>query len=144
MRDAPAPTKPATASIGIDYVEIVHASVLVYRLETSLAFYCGVLGMAVEKTRPDLGYPGAWLRVGAQQIHLLELPNPDPVSDRPAHVGRDRHTAIQVRRLDPLRDALARAGIAYTLSRSGRRALFCRDPDGNGLEFIETPSTQTR
>lgn len=140
MRDMSS-KEPAPTRVSVDYVEIVHASVLVRSLETSLAFYCGVLGMALEKTRPDLGYPGAWLRVGAQQIHLLELPNPDPVSDRPPHAGRDRHTAVHVRRLDPLRDALARAGIAYTLSRSGRRALFCRDPDGNGLEFIETPVT---
>ena len=141
MRDTSSPKELATAPVSADYVEIVHAGVLVGSLETSLAFYCGVLGMAVEKTRPDLGYPGAWLRVGAQQIHLLELPNPDPVSGRPAHVGCDRHTAIQVRRLDPLCDALAHASIAYTLSRSGRRALFCRDPDGNGLEFIETLAT---
>ena len=140
MRDTP-PKEPATTPVSVDYVEIVHASVLARSLETSLAFYCGVLGMALEKTRPDLDYPGAWLRVGAQQIHLLELPNPDPVRDRPSHAGRDRHTAVHVRRLDPLRDALARAGIAYTLSRSGRRALFCRDPDGNGLEFIEIPAT---
>ncbi len=140
MRDTP-PKEPATAPVSTDYVEIVHASVLVGSLEISLAFYCGVLGMTLEKTRPDLGYRGAWLRVGAQQIHLLELPNPDPVSDRPPHAGRDRHTAVHVRRLDSLRDALARAGIAYTLSRSGRRALFCRDPDGNGLEFIETAAT---
>jgi len=28
------------------------------------------------------------------------------------------------------------AGISYTPSRSGRAALFCRDPDGNALEFI--------
>lgn len=139
MRDTSSPKEPA-APISADYVEITHASVLVRSLETSLAFYCGVLGMALDKMRPDLGYPGAWLHVGAQQIHLLELPNPDPVSDRPPHAGRDRHTAVHVRRLDPLRDALARAGIAYTLSRSGRRALFCRDPDGNGLEFIETPA----
>ena len=25
-----------------------------------------------------------------------------------------------------------------TVSRSGRKAVFCRDPDGNALEFIES------
>ena len=29
--------------------------------------------------------PGAWLQIGDQQIHLLELPNPDPVTGRPEH-----------------------------------------------------------
>jgi glyoxylase I family protein len=36
-----------------------------------------------------------------------------------------------------LRQDLEQAGIAYTLSISGRKALFCRDRDGNALEFIE-------
>ncbi len=103
----------------------------------ALAFYCDVLGLRVDPTRPDLGYPGAWLDLGAQQIHLLELPNPDPVSGRPEHGGRDRHCAFMVRDLDGLRQRLDGARLGYTLSRSGRRALFVRDPDGNALEFIE-------
>ena len=115
---------------------ILHASVIVADTEKSLAFYCGVLGLQRCTDRPDLGYPGAWLQVGEQQIHLLELPNPDPVTGRPAHGGRDRHTALAVSDFDELARRLDEAGIAYTRSRSGRRALFCRDPDGNALEFI--------
>jgi glyoxylase I family protein len=34
-------------------------------------------------------------------------------------------------------DQLNHAKIGYTLSKSGRRALFCRDPDNNALEFIQ-------
>jgi len=114
-----------------------HVSVLVADTARSLAFYCNVLGLERDPARPDLGYPGAWLKVGAAQIHLLELPNPDPVTGRPAHGGRDRHVALTVVSVDDLRYALKAAGVAYTLSRSGRKALFCRDPDGNALEFVE-------
>ena len=114
-----------------------HASVIVADLKRSLAFYCDVLGLRVDSSRPDLGFRGAWLTVGGQQVHLLELTNPDPVSGRPAHGGRDRHFALNIRNLDALRLTLDAAGVAYTLSKSGRRALFCRDPDGNALEFIE-------
>ncbi len=117
--------------------DIHHASLLVDDTARALAFYCGVLGLTVDEARPDLGYPGAWLRVGSRQIHLIELPNPDPIAGRPAHAGRDRHTALLIADLDELQATLARAGIGCSLSRSGRRALFCRDPDGNGLEFIE-------
>jgi glyoxylase I family protein len=39
--------------------------------------------------------------------------------------------------MDVLVTALETAGVAYTLSRSGRRALFCRDPDGNAIELVE-------
>ena len=116
---------------------IHHCSVLVADTSRSLRFYCNVLGMAVDPERPDLGYPGAWLRAGSEQIHLLELPSPDPNDDRPAHGGRDRHVALSVKDLQSLEHALDQAGVAYSLSRSGRRALFCRDPDGNALEFIE-------
>ena len=99
-------------------------------------FYHGILGIEVAQ-RPDLGFPGLWLQIGRQQIHLLELPNPDPVGDRPEHGGRDRHLAMSIGDLDELAARLGQEGIAYTRSRSGRKALFCRDPDGNGLEFIE-------
>jgi len=114
-----------------------HASVIVSDTDLSLAFYCGLLGLERDPRRPDLGYPGAWLRLEGGAIHLLELPNPDPVVGRPAHGGRDRHLALGVPDLDALADALTEAAISYTLSHSGRRALFCRDPDGNALELIE-------
>jgi len=119
-----------------EFDAILHASVIVSNTQRSLQFYHDVLGLPVSSERPDLGYPGAWLWVGEQQLHLLELPNPDPVSGRPAHGGRDRHIAIGVPDLDSLRKRLDLAGISYTSSKSGRAALFVRDPDGNALEFI--------
>lgn len=121
-------------------MRIHHASLIVADTETALRFYRDLLGLPVDGSRPDLGYPGAWLGVADQQIHLLELPNPDPREDRPAHGGRDRHLALLIDDLDALAQALDRAGITYTRSRSGRRALFCRDPDGNALELIEAVS----
>lgn len=114
-----------------------HVSVIVSDTERSLRFYRDLLGLRVDPTRPDLGYPGAWLWIGELQIHLLELPNPDPVADRPAHGGRDRHVALLIDDVDALTQRLDSAGIGYTRSRSGRRAVFFRDPDGNALELIE-------
>jgi glyoxylase I family protein len=116
---------------------IHHVSLIVSDTKRSLAFYRDLLGLIPDPQRPDLGYPGAWLRVGDRQIHLLELPNPDPLDGRPAHGGRDRHLALTVRDLDGLAERLEAAAIPCTRSRSGRRALFCRDPDANALEFIE-------
>jgi glyoxylase I family protein len=119
-----------------------HVSLIVADTERSLAFYRDLLGLEVDRTRPELGFPGAWLRVGAHQIHLLELPNPDPVAARPAHGGRDRHLAVIVPDLDAVVAALDAAGLRYSLSRSGRRALFVRDPDANALELIEQPPSE--
>lgn len=115
-----------------------HASLIVSNTELSLKFYRDVLGMQ-QTERPNLGFPGAWLQIGQQQIHLLELDNPDPITGRPVHGGRDRHVAMHVDSITALREELDQAGIVYTLSISGRKALFCRDLDGNALEFIERP-----
>ncbi len=119
--------------------DIHHASLIVADTARSLAFYREILGLSPLAERPDLGFPGAWLELGGGQIHLLELPNPDPVEGRPAHGGRDRHLALTAPDLAPLRARLDAAGIPYTQSRSGRAAIFCRDPDGNALELIERP-----
>jgi glyoxylase I family protein len=115
-----------------------HVSLIVADTNRSLGFYRDLLGLLVDASRPDLGYPGGWLWLGGQQLHLLELPNPDATEGRPAHGGRDRHLAMSVPDLDALAERLSEAGIPYSLSRSGRRALFCRDPDANALEFVES------
>lgn len=115
-----------------------HASIIVSDTRSAVVFYRDLLGLDIDENRPDLGYPGAWIKVGDQQIHLLELPNPDPLHNRPEHGGRDRHLAFSIADIDALAEKLHRAEISYTMSKSGRKALFCRDPDQNALEFIET------
>lgn len=118
-------------------ISLHHCSVIIKNVDDSLVFYCDILGLKLNTQRPELGYPGAWLDVGNQQIHLLELPNPDPTDGRPEHGGRDRHLALMVKSLSEIEDKLNKNSCSYTLSKSGRRALFCRDPDGNAVEIIE-------
>lgn len=117
---------------------LLHAGLLVADLERARHFYEDVLGLA-PCPRPELPYPGAWYALGGvQQLHLMQLPNPDAGAIRPAHGGRDRHIALGVRDMPALQARLDAASVAYTASQSGRAALFCRDPDGNTLEFVET------
>ncbi len=119
-------------------LNIHHSSVIVAHTQESLKFYCGILGLE-QVERPNLPYNGAWLDLGAQQVHLLELPNPDATTGRPEHGGKDRHIAFHVLNLDLVKQSLDESGVSYTMSVSGRKALFCRDIDGNALEFIEKP-----
>lgn len=119
-------------------IRLHHVSLVVADTGRALAFYQGILGLTIDDSRPDLSFPGAWLSLGDRQLHLLEVPNPDPVDGRPAHGGRDRHTALLVERIAEFVDRLQTAGVDYTMSKSGRRALFCRDPDGNTWELIES------
>jgi glyoxylase I family protein len=122
----------------MNILSLNHASFIVADTEVSLGFYRDVLGLQLLE-RPDMGFPGAWLKLGSQQIHLLELKNSDPIYGRPQHGGRDRHIALNALALAPIQEALDKAGIVYTMSISGRRALFCRDFDGNTVEVIELP-----
>jgi catechol 2,3-dioxygenase-like lactoylglutathione lyase family enzyme len=117
---------------------LLHAGLLVSDLVRAKAFYESVLGLRVYPGRPDLPYPGEWYDLGGgQQLHLMQLANPDAGSVRPEHGGRDRHIALAVRDMDALKSRLDTAGVKYSASKSGRAALFCRDPDANTLEFVE-------
>ncbi|KAJ8901964.1 hypothetical protein NDN08_004166 [Rhodosorus marinus] len=117
---------------------ISHAGMLVEDTQKALKFYTEVLGMIdVSERRPNLAFGGAFVQAGAQEIHLMELPNPDPKTGRPDHGGRDKHLAMGVSNIDPLIERLESHGVVYTMSKSGRRAVFCRDIDSNALEFVE-------
>ncbi len=118
---------------------IAHASFLVADVNTSLEFYCGILGIKQNLTRPKFPFDGAWLDLdeSGQQLHLMQLPNPDPKEGRPEHGGKDKHVALVVDDLEGLAKRLEAANINFSRSKSGRAAFFCRDPDGNALEFAE-------
>ena len=113
-----------------------HVSMIISDLDVSLVFYCEILGLPINQSRPDMKFVGAWLDINDhQQIHLLQVQNPDPLT-RPPHGGRDRHTALITNDIKSIEEKLENAGISYTKSQSGRPALFCRDPDGNTLEIV--------
>lgn len=121
-----------------DISALLHAGLLVADLGRAKVFYESVLGLTPYPDRPDLPYPGEWYDLGGgQQLHLMVLANPDAASVRPEHGGRDRHIALAVRNVAALKSRLNAAGVRYTASKSGRAALFCRDPDANTLEFVE-------
>ena len=120
-------------------INLHHVSFIIEDLNIALAFYSEVLGLEVDHSRSDLGYPGAWLILpGQQQLHLMQLDDPDKNSERPEHGGRDRHVAFAVNSIEQIAASLDTLEIPFTKSRSGRKALFSRDPDGNALEFIQS------
>ncbi len=114
-----------------------HATFLTGDLIKSRQFYEGVLGLQVDNDRPEMSFEGIWYKIPpAQQLHLMVLNNPEAGLQRPQHGGSDRHVAFVVSNITQLSERLSDVGVGYTQSQSGRLALFCRDPDGNALEFI--------
>ncbi len=117
---------------------IHHVTFITQDLARARFFYEGVLDLRPDSKRPQMSFEGVWYDVAhGQQIHLMQLPDPEAGIVRPAHGGRDRHVALGVKDLPQLMKKLDAAGVPYTQSQSGRRAIFCRDADQNALEFIE-------
>lgn len=115
--------------------QMMHTGLIITNLARSRAFYEGLLGLKPNPNRPDFGFEGVWYDIGQNQVHLMVVPNPYSDVVHPEHGGRDIHIAFAVDDVEPVRAELEKAGIPYTMSKSGRAALFCRDPDGNAFEF---------
>lgn len=118
-------------------MQLLHVSFIISDLEKSSYFYGGILGLERD-SRPDLGFDGLFYKLGnKQQLHLMCVSNPYQSCEKPAHGGRDIHIALSVKNIQATCEKMDLAKVPYTLSRSGRPALFCRDPDGNAVELCE-------
>lgn len=87
-----------------------------------------------------MDYDGAFLSIcSSQQIHLLKLLDVNERAQERGikYRGRDNHIAINVSSIGRLKQKLDSHNVPCQLSSSGRLALFCRDPDGNALEFLQ-------
>ncbi|XP_062230263.1 glyoxylase I 4-like [Phragmites australis] len=96
-----------------EVVSIHHVGILCENLERSMSFYKDLHGLMVNPARPTdkLPYRGAWLWVGSEMIHLMELPHPDTLTGRPEHGGRDHHTCIAIKDVLKLKEKFEKASI---------------------------------
>ncbi|WP_040724923.1 VOC family protein [Thiomicrorhabdus sp. Kp2] len=114
-----------------------HVSIIVKDAEASLAFYQNLLEVNLME-RPNLGFPGYWVDLYAgQSLHIMQLENPNEGTLRPEHGGRDYHFALRVDSIEDFVQRLDEMNKPYTLSQSGRKALFTRDLDNNSFELFE-------
>lgn len=109
-----------------------------------LGFYIDVLGLSLDRDRPELGL--THVRAGPQMIDLITLDGPlgRKGGDGPGQAGRNLdHFALQVRPFDEpaIRAHLAAHGVAvieegprYGADGDGF-SLYVRDPEGNVVEL---------
>jgi glyoxylase I family protein len=113
-----------------------------------LGFYEGVLGLSVDRDRPELGL--THIRAGDQLIDLVTLDGPlgQLGGAGPGPEGRNLdHFCLQVRPFDEaaIRAHLAAHGVA--IAEEGQRygadgtgfSLYVRDPEGNTVELKGPP-----
>ncbi len=87
------------------------------------------VGLETNPNRPNskLPYRGAWLNVGSEMIHLMELPNPDPTTGRPEQGAEDRHVCVFVKDLKPLKALFDKTGELIKIRRGQRKSsLGCK------------------
>ena len=119
MTDPVAPT-------GVDHVAINVADV-----PGGIAFYTEKIGLVQNSTRPDFGFPGAWLdTANGQQIHLIEAAVPDNVGQHFALAFEDLGAAVA-----ELRSRGLKVSDPVQVGTTGRQQAFTADPWGNGIEL---------
>jgi len=113
-----------------------HLAIAVDDLAAARRFYCDVLGFT-EIRRPDFGFPGMWLAVGALQLHFIETDElPTPGKGFPHFAlyipTEDYHDTVK---------AIAAAGVRVSdpVSRDDWGTTvwqaFLADPAGNAIEL---------
>lgn len=112
--------------------------------EAMLRFYCGVLGLSVDRDRPDIGL--THVRAGPQMIDLVTLDGPlgKAGGAGPGAQGRNLdHFALQVRPFDAAAIRSHLAAHAVAIEDEGQRygadgeglSFYIRDPEGNTVEL---------
>jgi glyoxylase I family protein len=111
-----------------------HVSIIVTDVARALAFYTGVLGLTEIPRPKSFDFPGAWLQVGPEVIHLLGQPAPDPR-------GR-RHFCLWVADVHAAARYLEGRGLPVRWDTNykieGIDRFFTEDPDGNRVEIQGT------
>jgi len=105
-----------------------HVNINVRDVDEAIAFYTSIGFESVP--RPDFGFSGAWLQMGAHQLHLT--------SREDLVVDRVQHFALAVDDLDVCTTELEVLGVEVVrggeVDGAGRQAFF-RDPSGNLIEL---------
>ena len=110
-----------------------HVSINVSDTASAIDFYTDVLGLTVRTDRPDFPFGGAWLDLGAQQVHLIEAGVPPALG---------QHFAIRVADLDQVVAHIRSKGVEIKDPKTvgtGRQT-FVHDPSGNMVELHQPAS----
>ena len=125
-----------------------HVALLVRDVERSKRFYIQLLGMEEHPRPGNFNFPGAWLRKGSAEIHLIgedetgrvDLVQPGVYSPFELSTGHVTHFAFEVTDLEDTRQYLQNRGILIVGGPrprgDGVMQMYIRDPDGYIIEFF--------
>jgi catechol 2,3-dioxygenase-like lactoylglutathione lyase family enzyme len=133
-----------------EITELNHVNVVVNDVEASKRFYCDILGMEDVPRHPSFTFPGAWLRSGTAEIHLIQA---DIATHAPGDLSYavagttdkdmafSRHFCLVIDDTDALVQHLAAHDVAIVYGPAKRLGglvqTYCYDLDGHLIEFSE-------
>jgi catechol 2,3-dioxygenase-like lactoylglutathione lyase family enzyme len=133
-------------------LDLNHVNMVVHDVAAAKRFYCDILGMEALPRPADLTIPGAWLRSGTAELHLIQEDHathaPGDLSaaaalDPDVDLGASRHFSLVVDDTDALVDHLHAQGVAIAFGPitrfGGIVQTYCYDPDGHLIEFTQLP-----
>jgi len=101
-----------------------------------MRFYGDLLGL-VPIERPELGFPGAWYRAGACEVHLIVPFEGADLGSAPSQINPFAvHTAFAIDDYARVLERLKAAGIAVLETSPEMGQMWVQDPDGNVIELI--------
>ena len=113
-----------------------HVSFPVRDLARSLAFYRDLLGFT-EQLRPDLGIPGAWLRAGDAEVHLIAGVEGLPLGEPPPTLNpAAQHIAFRIDDYQAAADRLRAHDLPVLEAGPAAGQMWVQDPDGHVIELI--------
>jgi glyoxylase I family protein len=108
-----------------------HVAINVSDVPGAITFYTETMGLMQNHTRPDFGFPGAWLdTANGQQVHLIEAAVPNNVGQHFALTFDDLGAAIA-----ELRTRGLKVSDPSAVGATGRQQAFTIDPWGNAIEL---------
>jgi glyoxylase I family protein len=132
--------------------DLNHVNIVVKDVEASKRFYCKALGMEDVPRHPSFTFPGAWLRSGSAEIHLIQE---DVATHAPGDLSYavagstdkdlafSRHFSLVIDDTDALVEQLQAHDVSIAFGPVERRGrliqTYCYDPDGHLIEFTQLP-----
>jgi catechol 2,3-dioxygenase-like lactoylglutathione lyase family enzyme len=118
-------------------------------LERTRDFYCRVLGMEVDKARPDFGFPGYWLKANGETCVHLAWQAPNRIRDRfllkkhpkgTTGSGAVDHIAFLAKNPNEVRERIQKNKVAmhfrsFPDAQPPLFQIFLRDPDDVTIEL---------
>jgi len=139
----PAAERPVSNGGGVHHLALICSEV-----ETTIAFYDGLLGFPLVELFENRDYPGSthfFFDIGhGNMLAFFDFPGLglEPV---PEGLGGVQHVAISVTpdTFDALKGRLEEAGVAYRGPDLGvAESVYFKDPDGVQVELIRQPLTE--